>query len=84
MNINPSWKYRDIIVKVWALKTEYQEVLASFYYTRDRNEFMRKVKTQIYSLKMHENRKDEIWSIMNYVSEYEGEDEDEEDFEFDD
>ena len=33
---------------------------------------------------MNENRKDEIWSIMNYVSEYEGEFEDEEDFKFDD
>lgn len=84
MNINPSWKYVDIIYKIWTLKSEYQEILASFYYTRDRNEFMRKVKTQIYSLKMHENRKDEIWSIMNYVSEYEGEFEDEEDFKFDD
>ena len=84
MNINPCWKYRDIIVKVWALKTEYQEVLASFCYARDRNEFMRKVKTQIYSLKIHENRKDEIWNIMNYKDEYEGEYYNEENFKFND
>lgn len=84
MIINPSWKYVDIVCRLWTLKSEYQEILASFCYTRDRNDFIREVKTQIYSLKMHENRKDEIWSIMNYTGENEGEDEDEEDFEFDD
>lgn len=81
MNINPSWKYRDIIVKIWTLKTEYQKVLASFYYVRDRNNFMREVKQQIYALNFNENRKDEVWNELNRTGESEFY---EEDFELDD
>jgi len=84
MNINPSWKYIDVMCRIWTLRSEYQKILASFYYTKDRNEFIRKVKNQIYCLKFNENRKDEIWNLMNYVKEYKGENEYEKNIEFDD
>lgn len=81
MNINPSWKYSEVMENLRTLRTQYKEILTSFSYTRERNEFMRKVKNQIYSLKFCESRKDEIWNEMNRIGELELY---EEDFELDD
>ena len=80
MFIDPSWKYRDILLKLGTLKTQYVEFLASFSYARDRNKFIREIKNQVYALKFNENKKDEIWNELNRIGEFDYE----EDFEFDD
>ena len=83
MYIDPSWKFNDIYCRLRMLKSDYIEDLTSFSYTRDKNQYIRSVKNRIYSLKMREAFKDEIWNELNRSNEYE-EFDDEEDFEFDD
>lgn len=65
MNINPSWKYNEVVDNLRALKNQYQEILTSFLYVRDKIKFIRDIKDQLYALKFDENKIDHIWEYMN-------------------
>lgn len=65
MNINPSWKYNEVVDNLKLLRNQYQEILTTFFYVRDENKFIRDVKDKIYALKFDENKIDHIWEFMN-------------------
>lgn len=65
MEINPCWKYKDVVENLKTLKAYYQESLTSFLYIRDENAFIRQMKDKIYALNFDENKIDHIWEFMN-------------------
>lgn len=69
MIINPSWNYSEIVKNIRTLKLRYEELLTSFLYIRDENNFIRKTRDSLYSMNLEEFQKDRIWEYMNgYLS----------------
>lgn len=67
LEISPSWTFEETIEHLEALKSQYEEVLASFsyYQIHDKVEFIRKVKNDFYSLKLKEWEINKLWEYMN-------------------
>lgn len=65
MNIDISWDYEEVVKNLKALKNQYQEILTSFYYVKDENNFIREVKKKVYSWKFDEIKIDRIWEYFN-------------------
>jgi len=65
--IDYSWNYKETIVHLQALKSQYEEILASFslWELKERNDFIRHARSQIYSLSILEWQKDRIWNCLN-------------------
>lgn len=65
--INSESTYKDVILNIEAIKTDYLRVLLSFSYLekKEKLKYMRKYKNDIYSLKAKEWRKDTIWKYLN-------------------
>lgn len=72
IKINENWTFEDAVKNVKALKSHYDEVLASFSYfeIKTKVEFMRKFKKEFYSLKMKEWRVDKLWDYINGYETY--------------
>lgn len=69
MYINPAWNYNQIIANIRTLKVSYQEILTSFSYVRDENNFIRTTRNSLYAMNLEEFQKDRIWEYMNgYLS----------------
>ena len=69
MYVNPSWNYNEIIKNIRTLRHDYERVLASFSYIRDKNNFIRETRNNLYSLHLEEFKKDRVWEYMNgYLS----------------
>lgn len=71
--INPEWTYKEIVSKIKVLKFQYDEILTLFSYfsIKYRANFIRNLKTQIYSLQFEEWKRDRIWEYLNGDEEYE-------------
>ena len=67
MEINPSWKYKDIIENIEALKSDYKDIVAFFLYfdLRKRVKFINVFKKQIYALQFEEWKRDKVWEYLN-------------------
>ena len=63
--INPNWTYKEIVLKLQALKCNYIGILASFSYFEIHNkvEWVYTVKKRIYSLNFEEWKRDRIYSV---------------------
>jgi len=69
MYINPLWSYKDLVSNLKALRSQYEEILASFNILHDRSNFIRETRTNLYSLSIKEFEKDNVWEYMNgYLS----------------
>lgn len=71
--INKEWTFNDTIINIETLKTYYCRLLASFsvFERKKRIALCRKFKTQIYSLKFEEYKRNLIWRYINGEIEYE-------------
>lgn len=67
LNINQSWNFEEAVNHLETLKSQYQEILASFsyYQIHEKVEFLRKVKNDFYSLKLKEWEINKLWEYMN-------------------
>lgn len=67
LKFNQSDTIPEIIDKIEAFKSQYEEILASFSYwdLKKKNEYKWKVKKDIYSLKMADWKKGIIWEYIN-------------------
>lgn len=65
--IKPEWTYKDIILNIEAIKSEYQGTLLSFLLTEKKKKikYMDKVKEELYKIHTKEWRKDMIWAYIN-------------------
>ena len=67
LEISPSWTFEEAIEHLETLKSQYEEILASFsyYQIHEKVEFLRKVKNDFYSLKLKEWEINKLWEYMN-------------------
>ncbi len=65
--VNPNWTFKETVEHLKTLKTQYEEILASFSCFELRKEVNFKVHTkrQFYSLKFEEWKRDKLWNYMN-------------------
>ena len=65
---NPNWTYKELSLNLRTLRTQYWEVLASFYYFDIKKviAFKQKTRDTIYSYPFKENLKDYAWDYLNY------------------
>ena len=65
--INPSWTYKQAVEHLEALKSQYEEVLASFssFDIKERTHFIYSIRNQFYALSCLEWQKDRMWNYMN-------------------
>ena len=67
LHIDPSWSFKQVVLNLKALKSNYEGILALFYY-RDLKEivsFKKRTRDSVYSLNLPEWQKDKIWEYMN-------------------
>lgn len=67
LKINYNWSFEEAVNHLETLKSQYQEILASFsyYQIHEKVEFLRKVKNDFYSLKLKEWEINKLWEYMN-------------------
>lgn len=67
IEINQKLKYKEILLQIETIKSQYQEVLLSFsIFEQDKKIlFIKQMKRQIYSLSFDEWRIDKIWNFIN-------------------
>lgn len=65
--INSNWNIQDIISNLEALKSYYNNSLASFSYFDKPSllRFKKQFKQNIYSLKIQSSQKDKVWQFLN-------------------
>lgn len=65
--IKSEWTYKDIIINIETIKSEYQSILLSFSLTnkKDKLKYMDKIKGELYKIHTKEWRKDMIWAYIN-------------------
>lgn len=68
-----NWTFDFIVANREVIKSIYKDFVTSFSYfsQHDKVVFMRQVKTQVYSLKFEEWKKDKIWKFINGLDEVE-------------
>ena len=73
LQVNLNWTFKEIIIKVKALKQNYDDVLASFSYfdLHKKIEIMKKFRDSIYVLNFEEWKKDRLWDYLNDYLSYE-------------
>lgn len=73
LQVNSNWTFKEIIIKVKALKQNYDDVLASFSYfnLHKKIEIMKKFRDSIYALNFEEWKKDRLWDYLNDYLSYE-------------
>ena len=67
LKINYNWSFEETVNHLKALKSQYEEILASFsyYQIHEKGEFIRKTKSDFYSLHLKEWEIDKLWEYMN-------------------
>ena len=67
IKINLDWTFGEVVENLQALKLQYEEVLASFYYFDLKKAVSKKreIKKIFYSFKLKDWQKDKIWEYMN-------------------
>lgn len=67
IKINLDWTFGEVVENLQALKLQYEEVLASFYYLQLKEAVSKKreIKKMFYSFNLKEWQKDKIWEYMN-------------------
>lgn len=72
MIVDTSWTFEDIVTKIKAIKSQYEEILSSFsnFELKERNDYKRETRNQFYNLNMAEWKKDRLWEYMNDCQEY--------------
>ena len=65
--IDSNWNFKETVKKIKTIRDDYKEILTSFSYfeTKKKVEFKKKIRDNIYSLKLYEWEKDKIWNYMN-------------------
>lgn len=73
LQVNPNWTFKEIIIKVKALKQNYDDVLASFscFKLHDKIQLMKEFRNAIYLLNFEEWKKERIWDYINGDINYE-------------
>ena len=68
-----NWTFEFIVANREVIKSIYNDFVASFSYfsQHDKVVFMRQVKTQVYSLKFEDWKKDKVWMFINGLDEVE-------------
>ena len=67
LKINYNWSFEEAVNHLETLKSQYQEILASFsyYQIHEKVEFLRKTKRAFYSLHLKEWEINKLWEYMN-------------------
>ena len=67
MNIDVFWSFEEAVNNIKALKQEYHDVLASFsiYEVKEKAEYIKTLRKEIYKLEISEWKKDKLWEFMN-------------------
>lgn len=67
LNFNDNWTFEDIVYNLKMLKSQYEEILASFCYfeLHKKVETIKAIRDNLYSLKLKEWQKNKIWEYMN-------------------
>lgn len=67
LEINPNWTFQETVEHLETLKSQYEEILASFSYFQLKQsvEFAKNTRSKFYSLSFEEWKKDKIWNYMN-------------------
>ena len=67
LHIDPSWKFKQIIINIETIKGEFIGKLSSFSYFKlhDKVLFLRLIKDQIYSLNIENWQQSKIWEYLN-------------------
>lgn len=68
--IKSEWTYKDVILNIETIKSEYLRVLLSFSILEKKKklEYMRKCKQEVYNLKTLEWKRNTIWKYLNNES----------------
>lgn len=67
--INKEWNYKDMVKNIRQIKDDYNNMLSSFNYVRDKNKYIKATRDNLYSMNLEEFQKDRIWEYMNgYLS----------------
>ena len=64
---DPEWKFNDIVRNIRTLRSDYEGILASFYYfdIKEVVHFKKQTRDMFYSYPFEEWRKDRLWEYMN-------------------
>lgn len=65
MIFNPCWDYKEMIKNLKTLRLHYEEVLTSFSYIKDENDYIKTSRNNLYSTNLQEFQKDRIWEYIN-------------------
>ena len=67
LQIEPSWKFKDIIHNLEKIKEDFYAQLSSFsyFYLHDKVLYLRTIKNQIYSLNIENWQCSKIWEYLN-------------------
>ena len=73
LRIDPSWKFKQIIMNIRNIKEDFTQKLSSFSYFKlhDKVLFLRLIKDQIYSLNIEDWQCSKIWEYLNDTLELE-------------
>ena len=67
LHIDQSWSFKETVEHLQALKSQYEGILALFYYRDLKSivKFKKATRDAFYSLNLREYQKDLIWEYMN-------------------
>lgn len=65
--VDPNWTYRESVIKVKKIKSDYVEILSLFsiWQAREKADFIYDVRDQFYALNLQRWQKDNLWKYMN-------------------
>ena len=70
--IDPNWTFKQSVIQIKALKTQYKGFLTSFSYFQMKElvAFKKKTRDSIYSLNFEEWKCDKLWNYLNDFETY--------------
>lgn len=73
LGIDLSWKYKELVSNIEAIKSEYKGICASFLYFElaEKVKFIKRTKEKVYLLPFELWKKDKIWEYLNDYEEIE-------------
>ena len=61
IEINVNWTFKEVVLNIEALKSQYKEFLSPFFNNKKVVEW----RDKIYALRMEEWRRDRLWEYLN-------------------
>jgi len=67
LHIDPSWKFKQIIINIEKIKEDFYAQLSSFSYfhLHEKVLYLRGIKDQVYSLNIENWQSSKIWEYLN-------------------